>query len=163
MRRLVIIGSGPAGCTAAICAARADLSPLVVASSVEAGGDLMKTTEVENHPGSARGIQGPELMEAMRAQAERFGAEIVLDDVTDLQLEGSVKTVSPILDQIADEQGDHLRVVKVDVDANPATAARYGITSIPAMVVFRDGEVVAAVLGAKPKPVLEAELAPFLA
>lgn len=94
MRQVIIIGSGPAGYTAAIYAARASLSPLLIASSVEAGGELMKTTEVENYPGFAEGIQGPELMIAMQAQAERFGTEIVLDDVTKLELEGDIKRVT---------------------------------------------------------------------
>ncbi|CAN5119708.1 thioredoxin-disulfide reductase [soil metagenome] len=94
MRQIIIIGSGPAGYTAAIYAARANLAPLLIASSVEAGGELMKTTEVENYPGFAEGIQGPELMMAMQAQAERFGTEIVLDDVVKLELEGEVKRVT---------------------------------------------------------------------
>ena len=94
MRQVIIIGSGPAGYTAAIYAARASLSPLLIASSVEAGGELMKTTEVENYPGFAEGIQGPELMLAMQAQAEKFGTEIVMDDVTKLELEGDVKRVT---------------------------------------------------------------------
>jgi thioredoxin reductase (NADPH) len=94
VRQIIIIGSGPAGYTAAIYAARASLKPLLVASSVEAGGELMKTTEVENYPGFADGIQGPELMMAMQAQAERFGTEIVLDDVTKLELDGEVKRVT---------------------------------------------------------------------
>ncbi|CAN5175008.1 thioredoxin-disulfide reductase [soil metagenome] len=94
MRQIIIIGSGPAGYTAAIYAARANLQPLLIASSVEAGGELMKTTEVENYPGFAEGIQGPELMMAMQAQAERFGTEIVLDDVVKLELEGEVKRVT---------------------------------------------------------------------
>ena len=94
MRQIIIIGSGPAGYTAAIYAARANLAPLLIASSVEAGGELMKTTEVENYPGFAEGIQGPELMLAMQAQAERFGTEIVLDDVVKLELEGDVKRVT---------------------------------------------------------------------
>jgi thioredoxin reductase (NADPH) len=93
VRQLIIIGSGPAGYTAGIYAARANLAPLIIASSVEAGGELMKTTEVENFPGFAEGIQGPELMVAMQAQAERFGAEIILDDVVKLELEGDVKRV----------------------------------------------------------------------
>ncbi|MCU1578856.1 MAG: trxB [Rhodoglobus sp.] len=94
MRQIIIIGSGPAGYTAAIYAARANLSPLLIASSVEAGGELMKTTDVENYPGFADGIQGPELMIAMQAQAERFGTEIILDDVTKLELDGDVKRVT---------------------------------------------------------------------
>jgi thioredoxin reductase (NADPH) len=94
VRQIIIIGSGPAGYTAAIYAARANLAPLLIASSVEAGGELMKTTEVENYPGFAEGVQGPELMLAMQAQAERFGAEIVLDDVVKLELEGETKRVT---------------------------------------------------------------------
>ncbi|WP_375385932.1 thioredoxin-disulfide reductase [uncultured Microbacterium sp.] len=93
MRQVIIIGSGPAGYTAAVYAARANLQPLVVASSVEAGGELMNTTEVENFPGFPDGIQGPELMEKMQAQAEKFGAEILYDDVVELDLDGAVKTV----------------------------------------------------------------------
>ena len=94
LRQTIIIGSGPAGYTAAIYAARANLRPLLIASSVEAGGELMKTTEVENYPGFPEGIQGPDLMAAFQAQAERFGTEIVLDDVTSLDLAGDVKTVT---------------------------------------------------------------------
>jgi len=94
VRQLIIIGSGPAGYTAAIYAARANLAPLVIASSVEFGGELMKTTEVENYPGFTDGIMGPDLMMNMQKQAERFGAEIVYDDVTSLELEGEVKKVT---------------------------------------------------------------------
>jgi thioredoxin reductase (NADPH) len=93
VRQLIIIGSGPAGYTAAIYAARANLQPLVVASSVEAGGELMNTTEVENFPGFPEAIQGPELMAKLQEQAEKFGAEVVYDDVVELDLEGPVKTV----------------------------------------------------------------------
>ena len=94
MRQIIIIGSGPAGYTAAIYAARANLAPLLIASSVEAGGELMKTTEVDNYPGFPEGIQGPDLMMNMQKQAERFGTEIILDDVVKLELEGEIKRVT---------------------------------------------------------------------
>jgi thioredoxin reductase (NADPH) len=93
LREVIIIGSGPAGYTAGIYAARAGLNPLLIASSVEAGGELMKTTEVENYPGFPTGLQGPELMDAFRAQAERFGTEVLLDDVIEVDLTGDVKIV----------------------------------------------------------------------
>lgn len=94
MHDVVIIGSGPAGYTAAIYAARANLNPVVVASSVEFGGDLMNTTEVDNYPGFPDGIMGPDLMMKMQAQAERFGSTIIFDDVADLDLEGAVKKIT---------------------------------------------------------------------
>jgi thioredoxin reductase (NADPH) len=94
MRELVIIGSGPAGYTAAIYAARASLNPLVLASSVEFGGDLMNTTDVDNFPGFPEGIMGPELMMSMQKQAERFGAEIMYDDVVSVELAGPVKKIT---------------------------------------------------------------------
>ena len=94
MRNLIIVGSGPAGYTAAVYAARANLEPLVFEGSVTAGGALMNTTEVENFPGFRDGIMGPDLMEQMRAQAERFGAELVRDDVTAMELSGDIKTVT---------------------------------------------------------------------
>ena len=94
MRQLIIIGSGPAGLTAAIYAARANLSPLVVASSVDVGGELMNTTEVENFPGFPEGIQGPDLMAKLQAQAEKFGAEVAYDDAVELDLDGPIKRVT---------------------------------------------------------------------
>ena len=93
MHEVIIIGSGPAGYTAGIYTGRAGLNPLLIASSVEAGGELMKTTEVENYPGFPTGLQGPELMDAFRAQAERFGTEVLLDDVIEVDLKGDVKIV----------------------------------------------------------------------
>ena len=94
VRNVIIIGSGPAGYTAAIYAARAQLEPLVFEGSVTAGGALMNTTEVENFPGFTEGIMGPQLMEQMRGQAERFGAELVTDDVVSVDLAGEIKTVT---------------------------------------------------------------------
>ena len=94
IRDVIIVGSGPAGWTAAIYAARAELSPLVVAGSVTAGGALINTTEVENFPGFLDGIQGPDLMATMQGQAERFGTEILFDDATDLDLTSQIKRVT---------------------------------------------------------------------
>ena len=91
---VVIVGSGPAGYTAAIYAARAQLNPLVLAGSVTAGGALMNTTEVENYPGFIEGVMGPELMNQMQEQAERFGAEVRYEDVTALELKGDVKRIT---------------------------------------------------------------------
>lgn len=93
MRQVIIVGSGPAGYTAGIYAARANFKPLIIASSVEAGGELMNTTEVENFPGFPEGIMGPDLMQKMQEQAEKFGAEVLLDDVTSLELAGDIKKV----------------------------------------------------------------------
>ena len=94
IRNVVIVGSGPSGYTAAIYAARAGLKPLVIAGSVTAGGALMNTTEVENFPGFVDGIQGPELMQTLQGQAEKFGAEVLFDDATQLELEGPIKRIT---------------------------------------------------------------------
>lgn len=94
MRQVIIIGSGPAGFSAAIYAARANLEPLLVASSVEVGGELTKTTDVENFPGFPEGIQGPDLMVKLQEQAEKFGTEVLYDDVVSLEVDGPLKRVT---------------------------------------------------------------------
>ena len=93
VRDLVIVGSGPAGYTAAIYASRAQLNPLMYEGSVTAGGALMNTTEVENFPGFVDGVMGPELMESMRKQAQRFGSELITDDIVKMDLVGDIKTL----------------------------------------------------------------------
>ncbi len=94
VRDVIIVGSGPAGYTAAVYTARANLKPLLLAGSVTAGGELMNTTDVENYPGFPEGIMGPDLMENFEKQAARFGTEIQFEDVTKLDLDGDIKTVT---------------------------------------------------------------------
>jgi thioredoxin reductase (NADPH) len=91
IHEVVIVGSGPAGYTAAIYAARAQLNPVVYEGSVTAGGALMNTTEVENFPGFPAGVMGPDLMDQMRKQAERFGAKLITDDIVEMKLSGKIK------------------------------------------------------------------------
>ena len=93
VHNVIIVGSGPAGYTAAVYAARANLEPVLFASSLSPGGALMTTTEVENFPGFVQGIQGPELMTNFGAQAERFGTDIRYQDVEKLELDGDIKKV----------------------------------------------------------------------
>ena len=93
VRELVIVGSGPAGYTAAIYAARAQLNPVMYEGSVTAGGALMNTTEVENFPGFIDGIMGPDLMDNMRKQSKRFGTELITDDVVEMDLTGDIKII----------------------------------------------------------------------
>ncbi len=93
VREVVIVGSGPAGYTAAIYASRAQLSPLIYEGSVTAGGALMNTTEVENFPGFVDGVMGPDLMDSMRKQAARFGSELVTDDIVEMNLSGDIKVL----------------------------------------------------------------------
>ena len=94
IHEVVIVGSGPAGYTAAVYAARAQLNPVVYEGSVTAGGALMNTTEVENFPGFEHGIMGPDLMDQMRKQALRFGAKLITDDIVEMKLEGQVKELT---------------------------------------------------------------------
>jgi len=114
VRKVIIIGSGPAGYTAAIYAARADLHPLVFEGAVTMGGALMNTTDVENFPGFPEGIQGPDLMMALRTQAERFGSELVTDDAVAVDLTGDIKVV-----RTSDGTEHRARVVII------ATGSRY--------------------------------------
>ncbi|MDQ1625929.1 MAG: thioredoxin reductase [Actinomycetota bacterium] len=120
VREMIIIGSGPAGYTAAIYAARANLHPLVFEGSVTAGGALMNTTDVENFPGFPDGVMGPDLMDHLRKQAERFGAELVTDDVTAVDLTGEIKVVT-------DGRGDQHRARAVII----ATGSGYRELGLP--------------------------------
>ncbi|WP_283139520.1 thioredoxin-disulfide reductase [Rhizohabitans arisaemae] len=119
VRNVIIIGSGPAGYTAAIYAARAELRPLVFEGSITAGGALMNTTDVENFPGFPDGIMGPDLMDNLRKQAERFGAELVADDVTEVDLEADPKVV---------KTGDQVHLAKSVIIA---TGSRYRELGLP--------------------------------
>ncbi|GAA3989077.1 thioredoxin-disulfide reductase [Thermobifida alba] len=119
VRNVIIIGSGPAGYTAAVYAARAELKPLVFEGSITAGGALMNTTEVENFPGFPDGIMGPELMDNMRKQAERFGAELLPEDVTEVDLTATPKVVK------AGDQTFHARTVII------ATGSGYRKLGVP--------------------------------
>jgi thioredoxin reductase (NADPH) len=93
VRNVIIVGSGPAGYTAALYASRAQLEPILFEGSVTAGGALMNTTEVENFPGFSEGVMGPELMDKMRAQAEKFGTELITDDIVEMDLTSAIKTL----------------------------------------------------------------------
>ncbi|CAB4722483.1 unannotated protein [freshwater metagenome] len=94
IHNVVIVGSGPAGYTAAVYAARAQLNPIVYEGSITAGGALMNTTEVENFPGFPEGVMGPDLMDAMRKQAEKFGAKLITDDIVEMKLDGEIKVLT---------------------------------------------------------------------
>ena len=94
VRDVVIVGSGPAGYTAAIYASRAQMNPIIYEGSVTAGGALMNTTEVENFPGFVEGVMGPDLMDNMRKQAKRFGAQLITDDIVEMDLVGDIKTLT---------------------------------------------------------------------
>lgn len=119
VRNVIVIGSGPSGYTAALYAARAELKPLVFEGSVTAGGALMQTTEVENFPGFADAIMGPELMDSMRKQAERFGAELLADDVTEVDLTADPKVVK------TDSETYYAKAVII------ATGSRYKELGVP--------------------------------
>ncbi|MSZ66413.1 MAG: thioredoxin-disulfide reductase, partial [Actinobacteria bacterium] len=94
VHEVVIVGSGPAGYTAAIYAARAELAPILYEGSVTAGGALMNTTEVENFPGFPEGVMGPDLMDSLRKQCERFGTKLITDDIVSMDLTGEIKVLT---------------------------------------------------------------------
>lgn len=100
IHNLVIVGSGPAGYTAAIYAARAQLEPIIYEGSVTAGGALMNTTEVENFPGFTDGVMGPDLMDSMRKQAARFGAQLITDDIVEMDLKSPIKVLKDGSDNV---------------------------------------------------------------
>jgi thioredoxin reductase (NADPH) len=120
IRQVVIIGSGPAGYTAAIYAARAQLAPLLFEGAVTAGGALMNTTDVENFPGFPEGVMGPQLMTQLRDQAERFGTEFVIDDIVEVDLTGSIK-------RLVDGSGNEYRAATVII----ATGSGYRELGLP--------------------------------
>src|SRR5258706_4525525 len=126
-RKVIIIGSGPAGYTAAIYAARANLAPLLIAG-VQSGGQLMLTTAVENYPGFVDGVMGPELMETMRKQAERFGTDLVAEDVTAVDF-----SRRPFTGTTADATHEAETVIV----ATRATANKLGLTGEPTLVGSR--------------------------
>jgi thioredoxin reductase (NADPH) len=120
VREVVIIGSGPAGYTAAIYAARAKLNPLVLEGAVTAGGALMQTTDVENFPGFPDGILGPDLMDGLRRQAERFGAELVASDVLEVDLSATPKVVKTASGAFGTEAGTEIRTRAVIIATGSA-------------------------------------------
>ena len=134
VRDVIIIGSGPAGYTAALYAARARLNPLVFEGSVTSGGALMNTTDVENFPGFPDGVLGPDLMDAIRKQAERFGAELVPDDVTEVDLTASPKVVRVGGDTLPGQDGDHRHRLELPRARHPRREAAFR----PRRVLVRD-------------------------
>ena len=128
MREVIIIGSGPAGYTAAIYAARAGLNPLMIASSVEPGGELMKTTEVENFPGFPGGLMGPDLMAKFQEQAESFGTEILLQDVVEVDLKANPKIVKCGNGDVFEAKADALARASAAFAAAGDAARAVGVT-----------------------------------
>ena len=134
VRDVIIIGSGPSGYTAALYAARARLHPLVFEGSVTSGGALMKTTDVENYPGFPDGVLGPDLMDSMRKQAERFGAELIADDVTEVDLTVDPKVVKVGRRHLPREDRDH----RDRLGLPRARRARRGPAVRPRRLLVRD-------------------------